>query len=286
MEKRVADRRRKSGISIVLMFFLLLLLSVIFLLPLYALLLTSLKPTVKMFTDGITLGINTHVMTLANYTCLFTDKSLFFFYWYRNSIVISVIFTLVGLFFCSAVGYSLAMYKFKGRSLVFTLVIFVMMIPHEILVLPLYQLEVSFKLLNTYLGVILPFVVSPIAIFFFKQYASGLPKELVDAARIDGCTEYGIYNKIMLPLMRPALGAMTILLALNSWNLFLWPLIVMRTNQMLTLPVGLSSLLSPYGNNYAALMSGSVLSILPVMIVFLLNQKSFISGLTVGSVKG
>jgi arabinosaccharide transport system permease protein len=123
-------------------------------------------------------------------------------------------------------------------------------------------------------------------IFFFRQYAIGMPKELMEAGRIDGCTEYGIFFKIMMPLMKPAYGAMTILLAMGSWNSFVWPLIVMRENVMLTLPVGLQTMLTPYGNNYDMLMSGAVLAVLPIMIVFLFNQKSFIAGMTAGSVKG
>jgi arabinosaccharide transport system permease protein len=123
-------------------------------------------------------------------------------------------------------------------------------------------------------------------IFFFRQYAIGLPKELMEAGRIDGCTEFGIFFKIMMPLMKPAYGAMTILLAMASWNSFVWPLIVMRDTAMQTLPVGLQTMLTPYGNNYNMLMSGAVVAVLPIMLVFLFNQKSFIAGMTAGSVKG
>jgi arabinosaccharide transport system permease protein len=166
------------------------------------------------------------------------------------------------------------------------IVLVVMMIPVEILILPLYKLSISLKMIDTYRGVILPFVVSPFAVFFFRQYAAGLPKDFLDAGRIDGCSEYGIYIRIMVPLMLPAFGAMTILQAMSSWNSFVWPLIVLRTNEMLTLPIGLQSLITPYGNNYDLLLSGAVMSVLPILIVFLFNQKAFISGLTIGGVKG
>ena len=108
----------------------------------------------------------------------------------------------------------------------------------------------------------------------------------MDAGRIDGCTEFGIFFRIMVPLMSPAFGAMGILLAMQSWNNFIWPLIVLRTNEMLTLPIGLASMLTPYGNNYDKLIAGSVLAIIPIVIVFLFNQRAFISGLTAGGVKG
>jgi len=180
----------------------------------------------------------------------------------------------------------LAMYNFKGKNAVFIIVLVVMMIPVEILILPLYELSISTGLIDSYLGVILPFVVAPMSIFFFRQYAQSLPRELLDAGRIDGCGEFKIFFKIMLPLMKPAFGAMGILQAMFSWNNFVWPLIVLRSNDMLTLPIGLQSLITPYGNNYDILFPGAVMSVIPIIILFILNQKAFISGLTVGGVKG
>jgi arabinosaccharide transport system permease protein len=161
-----------------------------------------------------------------------------------------------------------------------------MMIPIEILMLPLYNLTVKWRIINTKAGVILPFMVAGNAIFFFRQFSTSLPVDLMDAGRIDGATEYGIYFRIMVPLMKPAFGAMTILLAMMSWNMFVWPLIVLRENWNFTIPIGLASLLTPYGNNYALLIPGAVLAVVPVVIVFLFNQKSFISGLASGGVKG
>jgi arabinosaccharide transport system permease protein len=124
------------------------------------------------------------------------------------------------------------------------------------------------------------------AIFFFRQFSSGLPLELMDAGRIDGATEYGIFFRIMMPLMKPAFGAMTILLAMMSWNMFVWPLIVLRSNRNFTIPIGLSSLITAYGNNYSVLIPGAVLAIIPVIVVFLFNQRLFVSGLASGGVKG
>lgn len=184
------------------------------------------------------------------------------------------------------VGYGLAMYRFVGRNLIFLFVLLVMMVPVEIIMLPLYKQMISFRLIDTYAGVILPFVVAPLPIFFFRQYAAGLPKDFLDAGRIDGCSEYGIFFKIMMPLMAPAFGAMAILQALASWNSFVWPLIVLKTGEKLTLPIGLSSLVTPYGNNYDILIAGSVLAIVPILIVFIFFQRFFVSGLTVGGVKG
>lgn len=278
--------RKKNRIITIINLIILSLFSVIALAPFYFMFVSSFKPGEELLRNGINVNIQPQIMSIKNYVLLFTDENSLYLHWYKNSIIITVLHTVLALFLTSMVGYGLAVYNFKGRNLIFTVVLVVMMIPIEILILPLYKLMVSLKLINTYFGVVLPFVVSPFAVFFFRQYAVGLPKDYLDAGRIDGCSEFGIYFRIMMPLMLPAFGAMVILQAMSSWNSFIWPLIVLRTNEMLTIPIGLASLITPYGNNYDMLMPGAVMSIVPILIIFLLNQKAFISGLTVGGVKG
>jgi arabinosaccharide transport system permease protein len=245
----------------------------------------SFKSSKELFRNGMDFRLLPSLMSLDNYKLLF-GKSSVYLYWYRNSLAITAIHTICSLFFSSLVGYGLGAYNFKGKNTIFIMVLFVMMIPLEILMLPLYKLIVEMGIINTYAGVILPFVVSPMAIFFFRQYVGGISKEYMDAGRMDGCTEFGIFVKIMAPLMQPAFGAMGILLAMHSWNSFVWPLIVLRTNTMFTIPIGLASLMTPYGNNYDILIAGAVLAIIPIVILFLLNQKAFISGLANGGIKG
>lgn len=275
------NKLAKIGIYLVLIIF-----SAFCLAPFIFLLESSMKPGSEMIRNGITFKFDFEKMNLNNYKLLSSAKDGIYLYWYRNSLLITMMYTAFSLLFTSMVGYGLAVYNFKGKKVLFVIVLIVMMIPIEILILPLYKLSIILKIMDTYMGAILPFVVSPFAVFFFRQYALGLPKDFLDAGRIDGCTEYGIYFKIMMPLMLPAFGAMTILQAMSSWNSFVWPLIVLRSNEMLTLPIGLQSLITPYGNSYDLLMSGAVMSIIPIVIVFLFNQKAFISGLTVGGVKG
>ncbi|HZG86012.1 carbohydrate ABC transporter permease [Paenibacillus sp.] len=267
-------------------FLFFVLLSIVFLYPLASLLLASFKPSTELLRNGLSLGIQPELFTWNNYSYLFSDAGRKYFFWYRNSLVITFVFTMLSLLLSSMVGYGLAIYHFKGKNLLFLLVLVVMMIPVEIIILPLYKLTISLKIINTYWGVILPFVVAPLPIFFFRQFASSLPKDYLDAGRVDGCTELGIFFRLMIPLMLPAFGAMAILQALHSWNNFLWPLIVLRTDDMLTLPIGLTSMITPYGNNYDMLLSGSVLSIVPIVILFAAFQRFFISGLTAGGVKG
>lgn len=256
------------------------------LMPFFFLLISSFKPGSEMIRNGLQFKFDFRNYSMVNYNLLGTERDGIYLRWYLNSIVIMVLQVGIGLFLSSLVGYGLAKYRFKGRNLIFILVLMVMMVPVEILILPLYKEMNSMGLINSYLGVILPFLVPATGVFFFRQFALGLPTEIMESGRIDGCSEFGIYFKLMMPLMLPAFGAMTILLSMNSWNAMVWPMIVLRTSEMQTLPLGLQSLLTPYGNNYDLLLSGAVMSVLPIMIIFLMNQKTFIAGMSAGSVKG
>lgn len=269
-----------------LLFLLFAVLALLALFPFYSLTLASFKPSKEMLRYGLNVKLQPELLSFHNYAFLFSASAKKYLIWYKNSVLISVVYTVCCLLLSSMVGYGLAMYRFVGRNLIFLFVLLVMMVPVEIIMLPLYKQMISFHLIDTYGGVILPFVVAPLPIFFFRQYAAGLPKDFLDAGRIDGCSEYGIFFKIMMPLMAPAFGAMAILQALASWNSFVWPLIVLKTGEKLTLPIGLSSLVTPYGNNYDILIAGSVLAIVPILIVFIFFQRFFVSGLTVGGVKG
>ncbi|WP_226527616.1 carbohydrate ABC transporter permease [Metabacillus niabensis] len=262
-----------------------LVISLVALFPLISLLLASFRPSTQLMRNGISLTFDLSDLNLNNYSYIFSQAGQYWT-WYGNSLTITVMTIILSLFFSSLVGYALAVYDFKGKNLFFTCVLFILMIPFEILMLPLFQLMIDTALVDTYMAVILPSVVAPIAVFFFRQYALGLPKELMDAARMDGSTEYGIFFKIMLPLMTPSLAAMAILQGLGAWNNFLWPLIVLRSNTLFTLPLGLSTLLTPYGNNYDVLIAGSVMTIVPIIILFIFFQRYFVAGLTVGGVKG
>jgi len=261
--------------------------SIIILFPIFALLMSSLRPGGDLMRFGITVdSLMGGDKNLDNYRELFFGQKSLFKLWFKNSIIILVCQTSITVFLTSIVGYGLAVYEFKGRNIITSLVLILMMVPIQILILPLYKLMITVKLMNTILGVMLPFLLSPVAIFFFRQFCLGLPLELMDAARIDGLSEYGIYFRIMSHLMLPAYGAMAILEGLKSWNNYLWPLIVLRTTKQFTIPIGLNTLLTPYGNNYNILISGAVIATIPIIILFLMFQRYFISGLSSGSVKG
>jgi arabinosaccharide transport system permease protein len=280
--KQVKNKKWTSSSYLLLAFFSFI--SLFALMPLYGIVLSSFKPAKEVLRFGLNLNIDFSIMSFANYIEVFTDDR--YYHWYTNSLLMVVAFTVLSLFFSSMVGYGLAVYHFRLRNIIFALVLIVMMIPLEIIMLPLYKLTISMGLMDNFWGAFLPFIVAPLPIFFFRQYAGGLPRDFLDAARVDGCTELGMYFRIMMPLMAPAFSSMAILQALFSWNNFLWPLIVLRTNEKLTLPIGLATTLTPYGNNYNILIAGSVLAIIPILVFYIFFQKYFIEGMTAGGVKG
>lgn len=278
-------QRKKWKLSTIILLIVFIAISIFALFPLLAITLASFKPSQEIMRYGLNLKLQPEVLSFDNYAFIFSGASDYFI-WYKNSILITVVSTVLCLLLTCMVGYGLAVYDFKFKNLIFGMVLVIMMVPVEIIMLPLYKLTMSLGLMDTLVGAFLPFIVAPIPIFFFRQYASGLPRDLLDAARVDGSTELGIFFRVMMPLMLPAFSSMAILQALASWNNFLWPLIVLRSSEKLTLPIGLSTLLTPYGNNYDVLIAGSVLAIIPILIVFIFFQRYFIEGMTAGGVKG
>jgi arabinosaccharide transport system permease protein len=259
--------------------------AIITLFPFYAITLASMKPGKELLRYGLNVRWDLAIMSFDNYKFLFFGDTNYLI-WFRNSLWITIVQSVLTLFVSACVGYGFAMYNFKLKNLFFTCVLIIMMVPMEIIMLPLYQEIVGMRIIDTVWGVVLPFVAMPLPIFFFRQFLSGIPKDLLDAGRVDGSSEYGIFGRIMLPLMAPSFAAMGIFVGMNSWNGFLWPLIVWRTDTNFTLPIGLNTLLSPYGNNYNVLIAGSVFAIIPIIVLFFCFQRYFIAGMTAGSVKG
>ncbi len=269
--------------TLLIIFFLLV--AVITLLPLALLFCASLRPGQELMRNGLNFNIEWAKANFEEYKLLFSGQNNYFI-WYRNSLIVTVVQTGLALLLSAWVAYGFAMYEFKGKNLFFMLVLLVMMVPTEVILLPLYRLIIKMGLMNTTAGIIVPYIVVPMLIFFFRQYLSGIPKDFLDAARVDGCSEYGIFWRIMLPLMKPSFAAMGIYQGMSSWNNFLWPMVVTNNINKITLPVGLQSLLSPYGNNYDILIAGSCFAIIPILILFVCFQRYFIEGITAGAVKG
>ena len=256
--------------------------------PVFSGFIASFRPGRELIRSGLSINLDIKTMSLDNYRYLFTPNadSAKYWMWFKNSMVLTIVSVVLTLLICYFIAYGLTMYDFKLKNVLFFLVIATMMVPFEILLLPLYKEMTQLKLMDTLAGVILPGLCGASTIFFFHQYMLSLPKELLDAGRIDGANEYYISVRIMMPIVKPAFSAMAILCAMGAWNNMLWPLMVFRSANKFTLTIGLNTLLTPYGNNYDVLIAGSMLAILPIFIVFLLFQRYIIDGMTAGAVKG
>lgn len=276
--------RRETLVKIILLI-LFSILCFLILVPFYAVTIASFKPGEDLIRYGLNLKFDLSVMSLDKFAYLFTGDHSYFM-WFFNSLLLTVVQVTLTLLVSATVAYGFAAYDFIGKNFLFICVLLIMMVPFEILLLPLYSLTYNLGLMNTYSAIVLPGIASAATIFFFRQYLRGVPKEMIAAGRVDGASEYGIYVRLILPVMKPSFAAMAILNGMNSWNNFLWPFMVLSDDRKYTLPIGLKTLLTPYGNNYDLLIVGSFFSIIPIFILFMAFQKYFIDGMTAGAVKG
>ena len=225
-----------------------------------------------------------HTATLDNYTQLFSRLN--FKQYFFNSTVVAVAVTAGNLLFCSMLGYALAMLDFKGKKPLFAVVMGTLMIPGVVTFVPLFVLVANIGLIDTLPGLILPFLAAPFGVFLMRQFFLGLPKDLLDAGRVDGAGELRIFRQIFLPLAGPALATLGILTFLGSWNNFLWPLVVAQQEKTYTLPVALA--LYSTGQNstqYGLLLAGATVVVVPVLAIFLIFQRRVIEGIATTGIK-
>lgn len=203
-----------------------------------------------------------------------------------NSLFLSLSVTLISLFFNSMAGYAFAKYRFKGKNQLFKLLLSSMIIPAQVTMLPLFLMLKYMGFINTYMAIIIPGMANIFGIFLIRQYALSIPDSLIEAARIDGATDFQIYRRVIIPLCTPILVTLAIFTFLGTWNDFLWPLIALTDDSMYTLPVALANLMGEHSKDPELMMAGSVVTIIPVILVFLVLQKYYIKGIMLGSVKG
>ncbi|NGM82896.1 carbohydrate ABC transporter permease [Paenibacillus sp. 7124] len=207
--------------------------------------------------------------------------------WLANSLLISTVLTITNVFFASLAGYAFSKLKFPGSKAVFWLLLSTMMIPAQVTLIPLYVLVVNvFNLGDSYTAIILPTAVTAGNIFLMKQYMSSLPTSLIHAARIDACSEFGIFWKVILPLAKPGLAVLAIFTFVASWNEFFWPFLITNSTEMRTIQVGLASFVFAESTDYGAIMAGATVGALPMLILFFSLQRYFLQGITIGAVKG
>jgi len=204
-----------------------------------------------------------------------------------NSVFVSLIRTAVPLYTSALLGYIFDKFEFKGKNFVFIAIISTMMVPWIVTIIPLYNLISSVKLLNSYTALILPFLFSSYGIFLIKSFMHSIPNSLMESARIDGCNEFSIFNRIVLPLTGPALSSMGILLFLAAWDDYLWPFLTINSDNKFTITIGLAKYaFTMYMSQYGPLLAGSVIAVLPMLIVYFFLQKYIIEGISLTGVKG
>lgn len=222
--------------------------------------------------------------TLESYVTLLRQGDIW--NWYLSSAVTSVITAVLTLLFASMAAFALSRLRFRGRSLIYLLIIIGLMIPSQVLIVPLFQELRILQLLNTYWAVILPQVPSVIAVFIFKQFFDGIPKELEEAARVDGAGLWRTYWSVIMPLSRPVIAAVAILTFVWTWNNLLLPLFVMSNPDLMTIPVGLSTVQGSFGLRYSDIQAGAVLAALPLVVLYLFFQRQIVEGVTGSGLKG
>lgn len=246
--------------------------AVVMLFPFVWLLLTSLKPLSEVFN----LGLLPQEPTLDNYATVLFDTS--FPRWFANSILVAGITTVSVLFFDSLVGYTLAKLDFPGKNLIFLLILSTLMVPTEMLVIPWYDLAARGGLIDSYIGLLFPGLMTAFGVFLTRQFFETVPDDLLDAGRIDGLSEFGIFWRVALPLVRQTLAALAILTFLGNWNAFLWPLIITQNPEMYTIPVGVALFSGEAGSQWNLITTVASLSVFPVLIVFAFFQRQIIEG--------
>jgi len=222
--------------------------------------------------------------TLGNYRELFAHGGMARYL--ANSVVLTAAVTLVSLTVNVAAGYAFAKLHFAGRDRIFKLLLGALVIPAQVAMVPLFLLLKHLGLVNTYGGVIVPAAASIFGIFLVRQYALSIPTDLLEAARIDGANEFRIFRSVIVPVLKPIIVTLAVFTVLGTWNDFMWPLIVLSDQELYTLPVALASLSREHVQDHELMMAGSVVTTLPVLLVFLMLQRYYIQGLMAGSLKG
>ncbi len=248
--------------------------------PFAWMILTSFKPGSEIFKNQFW----PQAPTLSNYASVL--RKVPFARWYLNSLIVASAVTLSVAFFDSLVGYTLAKYQFRGKNVIFIFILSTLMVPTEMLIIPWFIMSNSLNWVDTYWGIMFPGVMTAFGIFLMKQFMEGVPSELLDAARIDGVSEFGLFWRIALPLVKPALAALCIFNFLGNWNAFLWPVIITEKMNMRTLPVGLAFFSGEAGSSWELIMAGATMATIPVLIVFLIFQRQIIKGIALTGLKG
>ncbi len=278
---RSTRRRASRCASITLTNAILIVLVCVVAMPFVTMVLGSIKPQNEIYSTSIKFLPSRWYPT--NYEKLFGETM--YVRWYLNTLIVAVSRTVLALFLCTLAGFAFAKYEFKFKKPLFVFVIATFTLPFQVVLVPLYKLTQTLGWVNTYWVMILPFAAPAFIIFLARQYIVAIPTELLEAARIDGAGELSIFLRIVMPILKPALAVMSILVFNAGWNEYLWPLIVINDQKLFVLNLALPALRGPYGNEYGTVLAGATLATIPVVAVFVFMQRQFIEGIMAGALK-
>lgn len=253
--------------------------AVIYFVPFYWMIVSSFKDNTQIFAR---VDLLPRPFTTDSYRSLFEGGPLagnYFLRWYVNTILMTVGYVGVALATVTLGGYAFARFDFPGKNPLFLLILLTQMIPFHLLLIPLFLMISRGGIVDTYLGAFLPIAVSPFGLFYMRQFISGTDQALIDAARVDGARELTIFTRVVLPLIKPGLAAMAIYFSMEYWNNLLWPLIAIRSEEMLPLTVGIASLVNQFKPRYDMVMAASTLATVPLFVLFFLLRKQFYEGM-------
>lgn len=277
--RRRPPARRGRGFPLRLTAALLCALVLIF--PLYWMVVVAFSPREELLTTQVRLW--PQHFTLENFDRIFTSFPVLT--WFGNSVAITGVVTVITVVVNLLAGYAFAHLRFPGNSVVFLLLLSTMMLPVQVIMVSQFALITDLGIYGTYWGVILPTAASAFGVFLSRQFILGIPREVIEAARVDGAGAWRIFLRIVLPLCKPLIAVLTLLTVMSTWNDFSWPLIALKQNNLFTLPIGLLYLQGQFGSDYGATMAFALLSVLPIVVLFLLFQRYFVQGFTRSGLK-
>ncbi|WP_208588644.1 carbohydrate ABC transporter permease [Gracilibacillus suaedae] len=272
------NRDPKLGLKVTLGFIV----ALIFISPIIWMLFVSIKPNGFSTTQPLEWFLPPY--TLYNYVDIMFGSLIF--RWLFNSLIVAVITTVLTLIITSLAAFAISQMKFRFKNFIFIFFLLGLMIPGEATIIPLYEVAKSFGLIDTYAGLILPMIASPLGVIILKSFFDNVPKEVIESAIIDGCSYFKLFYKIVLPLAKPALSAIGIFTFIGSWNNFLWPYLSILSETLYTLPVGLPVFNSTYSQAYVQPMTANAIASIPVIIAFLLFEKQIVKGISFTGIKG
>lgn len=277
-----ARLRRLVGMALI--YVVMIALALVTAMPFLYMITGSFKRNAEIFSYPLTLIPRDPI--LDNYNRLLSGAEIPFMRQFGNSTLVATTQTLLSLFVASLVGWGFAKYEFRGKKPLFTFLLATMMFPGQVALVPLFLLMLRIGWLDSYLAIVIPGAVSAFGAFFMRQIMLGIPNELLDAGRIDGSSEWGLYWRIGIPLSGAGFSILAVLTFLGSWNEYLWPLIVLRTTEKFTYPVGLATLVGLYKIEYGMILAGAFLATLPILVIFIIGRNQFVAGITAGAIKG